>query len=277
MAYYALEQFSLCAERLQQALALNPGNKDTEKDLERTTRKYMQGKLFYDQQQQEETSYTTCGIWATASFVNCSCLRNRHRSCIGDMLILREKKKAVLKQTFQKRQDLIQEVYPAVATSVTKAHETTILKMLSKLEDTYANGNVTQVLTVSEIYQALSKRHVVKGKAMNSLELAIKGLVEALDFDIFASPPNKSSGIPVLEIKKWDHVNESRLIVFLAMYADYLKVAPRLCEAVRGCTETSYLMLCGEKETFGQLEYLKQAASLRRSHERRGGERLPDL
>ncbi|GJC95667.1 TPR domain-containing protein [Colletotrichum higginsianum] len=89
MAYYALEQFSLCAERLQQALALNPGNKDTEKDLERTTRKYMQGKLFYDQQQQEETSYTTCGIWATASFVNCSCLRNRHRSCIGDMLIVR--------------------------------------------------------------------------------------------------------------------------------------------------------------------------------------------
>lgn len=64
MAHYALEQFSLCAERLQQALALNPGNKDTEKELERTTRKYMQGKLLYDQQQQEETSHTTCGIWS---------------------------------------------------------------------------------------------------------------------------------------------------------------------------------------------------------------------
>ncbi|KAK6207509.1 hypothetical protein QIS74_12590 [Colletotrichum tabaci] len=64
MAYYALEQFSLCTERLQQALALNPGNKDTEKELERTTRKYMQCKLFHDQQ-------------------------NRHRSCIGDMLIVR--------------------------------------------------------------------------------------------------------------------------------------------------------------------------------------------
>lgn len=163
-----------------------------------------------------------------------------------------------------------------MATSVTKAHETTVLKMLSNLEDPYANGNVTQGLTVSEIYQALSKKHVVKGKAMNSLELAIKGL-EALDFDIFASPPSKSSGRPVLEIKKWDHVNESRLIVFLAMYADYLKVAPRLCEAVRGCTETSHLMPCREKETFGQLEYLKQAASLRRRCERRGGERLADL
>ncbi|WQF75610.1 hypothetical protein CDEST_00624 [Colletotrichum destructivum] len=101
-----------------------------------------------------------------------------------------EKKKGVLKQTFHKRQDLIQEVHPAVATCVTKAHETTVLKMLSKLEDTYANVNFTQRLTVWEIYQALSERHVVKGKAISSLDLAIKGL-EELDFDIFASPPSK--------------------------------------------------------------------------------------
>ncbi|KAJ0163599.1 hypothetical protein CTA2_2734 [Colletotrichum tanaceti] len=54
MAYCALEQFGLCAERLQQVLALNHGNKDVEKGLERTTRKYMQNKLFYAQQQQQQ-------------------------------------------------------------------------------------------------------------------------------------------------------------------------------------------------------------------------------
>ncbi|KZL69058.1 tpr domain-containing protein [Colletotrichum incanum] len=41
-AYYALEQFDLCAGKLQQVLALNPSNKDAEMDLERTGRRIIE-------------------------------------------------------------------------------------------------------------------------------------------------------------------------------------------------------------------------------------------
>ncbi|EFQ24928.1 hypothetical protein CGRA01v4_06812 [Colletotrichum graminicola] len=41
-AHYALEQFGLCAEKLQQVLALNAGNKDAEAELERTRRRIIE-------------------------------------------------------------------------------------------------------------------------------------------------------------------------------------------------------------------------------------------
>ncbi|KAK1999947.1 hypothetical protein LX36DRAFT_709737 [Colletotrichum falcatum] len=41
-AYYALEQFDLCARNLQQVLALNPGNKEAETELERTGRRIVE-------------------------------------------------------------------------------------------------------------------------------------------------------------------------------------------------------------------------------------------
>ncbi|GKT52059.1 uncharacterized protein ColSpa_12240 [Colletotrichum spaethianum] len=40
-------------------------------------------------QVQEDNSYTTCGIWTTASFINHSCVGNCYRSFIGDMMIVR--------------------------------------------------------------------------------------------------------------------------------------------------------------------------------------------
>ncbi|KAK1599154.1 uncharacterized protein LY79DRAFT_505126 [Colletotrichum navitas] len=41
-AHYALEQFDLCARKLQQVLALNAGNKDAETELERTGRRIVE-------------------------------------------------------------------------------------------------------------------------------------------------------------------------------------------------------------------------------------------
>ncbi|GKT53773.1 TPR domain-containing protein [Colletotrichum tofieldiae] len=41
-AYYALQQFDLCAGKLQQVLSLNPSNKDAQTDLERTGRRIIE-------------------------------------------------------------------------------------------------------------------------------------------------------------------------------------------------------------------------------------------
>ncbi|KAJ0163601.1 hypothetical protein CTA2_2733 [Colletotrichum tanaceti] len=75
---------------------------------------------------------------------------------------------------------------------------------LSKPVDHYANGNITQRRTVSESYQALSERPVVKGKAIDSLD--------------------KASGRPVLEIQKSGHMNEFVLIVSIVMSSHKFEV-----------------------------------------------------
>ncbi|TQN74753.1 hypothetical protein CSHISOI_00680, partial [Colletotrichum shisoi] len=208
-------------KRLQQALALNPGKRDAEKGLEQTTRKYMQDKLFHDQQQQEETGHTTCDIWITASFVNYSCLRNRHRSCIDDILIVRAGGDLGAGTELDFSHVLLEETLSYKETQKSLSG----WELIYRCELTLWNEVHPAVATcVSEIYQALSERHVVKSKAY-SLELTVKGL-ETLDFNIFAYPSTKASGRPVLEIKERGHVNESLLIVILVMYPDYLKVAP---------------------------------------------------
>ncbi|OHW93532.1 TPR domain protein [Colletotrichum incanum] len=290
-AYYALEQFDLCAGKLQQVLALNPSNKDAEMDLERTGRRIIE----QANQAQEDHSHTTCGVWTIASFINHSCLGNCYRSFIGDMMIVRacsdldagtellfsyklpkegadyqatqddlkhwsficrcglcEEKKATSKLTFQRRQGLVRDLKKSMRACRTPAHENKVLRLLSQVESTYPGGKETPHLETWEIYLALGQKRTDRRKLTEGLELIIKGL-EALGFEIVAFPRGKASGKPTLEIKSWGQVNECLVSAFLSMFHAYKVLAPELCEAAKGYAETVYAITFGEKDTIGTL------------------------
>ncbi|KAK1987186.1 hypothetical protein LZ30DRAFT_199836 [Colletotrichum cereale] len=168
-----------------------------------------------------------------------------------------EEKKATSKPTFQKRQKLVLNLKSSMRACNTSSHETKVLKLLSQVDDTYPGGKATPRLETWEIYLWLGQKRVDRRKFAQGLALTIKGL-EALGFEIVASPPRKVSGEPTLEIKKWGQVNEYLVQVFLTMFHAYQKLAPELCQVAKGYAETVYAITHGEKDTIGtRFEELK--------------------
>ncbi|KAK2029870.1 hypothetical protein LX32DRAFT_692917 [Colletotrichum zoysiae] len=163
-----------------------------------------------------------------------------------------EEKKATSGPAFQKRQRLVQILKSSMRSCRTVAHEAKVLKLLSQVEDTYSGGKGTPRPEACAIYLALGQKRVDRRKFAQGLEFAIKGL-EALGFEVVASPRGKASGEPTLEIKKWGEANEYLMQAFLTMFRSYEKLAPELCQVARSYAETMYAIVFGEKDTIGTM------------------------
>ncbi|KAK2061682.1 hypothetical protein LY76DRAFT_590189 [Colletotrichum caudatum] len=163
-----------------------------------------------------------------------------------------EEKKATSEPAFQKRQRLSQILGSSMRSCRTAAHEAKVLKLLSQVEDTYSGGKGTPRPAVCAIYLALGQKRVERRKFAQGLEFTIKGL-EALGFEVVASPRGKASGEPTLEIKKWGEANRYLVQAFLTMFRSYEKLAPELCQVARGYAETMYAIVFGEKDTIGTM------------------------
>ncbi|KAK2050706.1 SET domain-containing protein [Colletotrichum somersetense] len=163
-----------------------------------------------------------------------------------------EEKKATSEPAFQKRQQLLQILESSMRSCRTVAHEAKVFKLLSQVEDTYSGGKGTPRPAACAMYLALGQKRVDRRKFAQGLEFAIKGL-EALGFEVVASPRGKASGEPTLEIKKWGEANEYLIQAFLTMFRSYEKLAPELCQIARSYAETMYAIVFGEKDTIGTM------------------------
>ncbi|KAI1210829.1 uncharacterized protein F4807DRAFT_40365 [Annulohypoxylon truncatum] len=129
-------------------------------------------------------------------------------------------------------------------------------KVLGALEKTYGptkpGAAPVPRLELWDPYFALAARLVQMDKPVDGLEMALRGL-EALGYVVVASPPRdagkKKKG--VLEIKRWGQVNEYVIYTFLSMLHAYGRLAPELCEVVKGYAGIIYSIVVGEKDTIG--------------------------
>lgn len=133
-------------------------------------------------------------------------------------------------------------------------------KILQDLEKTYTceDGALVPRLELWDPYFALGAGLLGKKKAVDSLEMLLKGL-EALGFGIVASPPRdvtdeKNGKRIILEIKRWGQSNEYIAPIFLQMMHAYETLAPKLCKAAKEYAGVAYSICYGERETIATLD-----------------------
>lgn len=162
-----------------------------------------------------------------------------------------EDKKAMSKQTFRKRQGLIEDLRHVMRLHGDAAQETKALRLLTQLETFYPKRTGAPRLELWDFYLALGQKRLERGTGTSkALELAIKAL-EALGYVIAAAPPAKLDGKPTLEVKSWGQANDYTVIAFIVMFHAYKVLAPELCEVAKGYARTAYTICVGEEETAG--------------------------
>ncbi|KAF6798893.1 tpr domain protein [Colletotrichum sojae] len=170
-----------------------------------------------------------------------------------------EDKKAMSKQTFQKRKGLLQDLRHVMKVRGNAVHgnanqvEAKALRLLEQLETCYPKRIGATRLELWDFYLALGQSRLENGAgSCKALELIIKAL-EALGYVLVATPPARVPTKPTLEIKRWGWINDHSIIAFIAMFHAYKaqSLAPELCEVAKGYARTAYAICIGEKETTG--------------------------
>ncbi|KAI1476077.1 hypothetical protein F4774DRAFT_262798 [Daldinia eschscholtzii] len=130
------------------------------------------------------------------------------------------------------------------------------MALLKELEKTYIVDPITQpVLRVElpDAYFALGSYLIGRKNLEDGLELFLKGL-DALGYVIVAYPPRnpregKTKKKPVFEIKHWGQANEFIVWAFSRILDVYKRLAPELCDVIKGYARVTYSICCGEDET----------------------------
>ncbi|KAK4077184.1 hypothetical protein Purlil1_12487 [Purpureocillium lilacinum] len=233
--------------------------------------------------------FGTCGVWLLASRINHSCLSNCHRSFVGDMQIVRAardmeagtellfcyqqpmpfesydeaqkklnnwgflchcqlciERKQTTRLALQRRKaanaNLQKYLNGPKATDAAKA-----LKGIERMAETYALTNTIQLELWDPCF-ALGANFLLAGNAADAVKMTIKGL-EALGYNITASPPICDAKQPTLEVTAWGQASDYAPWAFLNLFKAYQTLAPELCAAAKLLVETSYSIVVGEKET----------------------------
>ncbi|KAJ0162579.1 hypothetical protein CTA2_4322 [Colletotrichum tanaceti] len=180
------------------------------------------------------------------------CLENWGFTCRCELC---EDKKSISAQTLQRRRALLRDLRQVMKTGKTAARESKAERLLAQLESCYPDREGALRLELWDSYLALGQKRWERGKAVEALELTVKGFA-ALGYVFVASessPPSRVGGTPKLEIKKWGQINDHVVAAFLGMLHAYEVLAPELCEWARGHARTAYAVCTGEKETAGDV------------------------
>lgn len=121
------------------------------------------------------------------------------------------------------------------------------LKGIERMAETYAPTNTIRLELWDPCF-ALGACLLSAGKASDAVKTTIKGL-EALGYNISASPPIGDANQPKLEVNTWGEANDYTPWAFLTLFKAYKTLAPGLCVTAKLLVETSYSIVVGEKET----------------------------
>ncbi|KAF6783610.1 tpr domain protein [Colletotrichum musicola] len=167
---------------------------------------------------------------------------------------------ADMKQTFQKRKGLLQDLRHVMKVRGNAVHgnlnqvEAKALRLLEQLETCYPKRIGAPRLELWDFYLALGENRLQNAAVSNmkALELIIKAL-EALGYVLVAAPPARVPTKPTLEMTRWGWINDHSIIAFIAIFHAYKArgLAPELCEVARGYARTAYTICIGEEETAG--------------------------
>lgn len=167
-------------------------------------------------------------------------------------------KKGTSRRVVRERETLLQSLKQVLRPTASAAQLARAAKILEALENTYAarpddNAPPLPRLELWDPYVALGKTLVDRNKPAEGLEMLLKAL-EALGFVVAACPPRDAGDRKkaVLEIKHWGYVHDYTMEIFLQMLRAYGKLAPELCEVVKGYAGVAYSICVGEKETIGK-------------------------
>ncbi|KAH6885425.1 TPR domain protein [Thelonectria olida] len=126
-------------------------------------------------------------------------------------------------------------------------------RLLKTLEATYSAKEANAVrLEVWDPCFALGEYSLSKGQPVEAIKMMVKGL-EALGYEMTASPTKGDAKPPRLEVTRWGLANDWVPWAFFNLFKAYKQLAPELCSSAKGYVERSYSMVVGEKETAGDI------------------------